>query len=260
MQNGADAIHVLIDLNVQVDDNNMSDLILEVLEREFRLTGFLFFQSTRINLDYHRLIADIQVNVNTFHFKMKYGERNKTHKVNISKRSETRKEINYHWDFCNKSGYTADYCYSNPRFVMYKEPKVEDKPNIQQHATFVANSNVPKLRNKVAVDSRASVYFFCDTNLFVGNITPCSDSLECASGILPITGIGTVTLEITEAVITIDNNLYAPHLNINLFPLAKLETKGVRHMYAIGTCVLKLNSVAISHLESSSGLITIKLA
>lgn len=65
LQKKADAIDALIDLEVNVDDTDMSDMILEGLERDFRLTDFLFFQSTQDNSDYHRLIADIEVYVNT---------------------------------------------------------------------------------------------------------------------------------------------------------------------------------------------------
>lgn len=39
----ADAISALIDLDVNVDDDTMSDIILEGFEREFRLTDFIFF-------------------------------------------------------------------------------------------------------------------------------------------------------------------------------------------------------------------------
>lgn len=47
LQKKVDAIDALIDLDVRVHDNDMYDHILEGLERDFRLTDFLFFLSTQ---------------------------------------------------------------------------------------------------------------------------------------------------------------------------------------------------------------------
>lgn len=69
------------------------------LQRDFRLTDFLFFQSTQDNSDYHRLIADIKVYVNTpsesteneenliepiTHRSFQEKKRNKREKMNIT--------------------------------------------------------------------------------------------------------------------------------------------------------------------------------
>lgn len=80
----ADAIDALIDLDVKVVCNDMSDQILELVERDFRLTDHLSFQLTQENFGYHRFIADILVYSNSPSIKLKYGKRDKTHKVNMS--------------------------------------------------------------------------------------------------------------------------------------------------------------------------------
>ena len=259
LQKKADAIDALIDLDVNVDDNEMSDHILEGLERDFRLTDFLFFQSTQDNSDYHRLIADIQVYVNSPSFKMKYGRRNKSHKANVTYKFEKKKKNSYHCDFCKKSGHTADYCYSNPQSKKYKGSKESDKPNIQLHTSTVAKQGLQGLTDQIVIDSGATDHFFCNLKMFIGDIRQHSSFLECAAGNIAITGIGTVRLETTEAVITIDNVLFVPELTVNLVSLIKLERKGVRYTFYNGVRSLRLRNSILGHLSISSHLMILKL-
>lgn len=259
LQKKADAIDALIDLDVNVDDNNMSDLILEGLERDFRLTDFLFFQSTQDNLDYHRLIADIQVYINSPSFKMKYGKRGKSHKVNLTSKFQKKKKNSYHCDFCNKSGHTADYCYTNPSSKKYKGKIDEAKPNVQLHTSIIANKTLNEFYDKVVVDSGATDHFFCNPTMFAGEIRPHSSFLECASGNLAISGIGSVRLETAETVIKIDNVLFVPELSVNLVSLIKLEEKGVRYSYENGVRSLKFGEQTLGNLNISKQLITMKL-
>lgn len=88
--------------------------------------------------------------------------------------------------------------------------------------------------------SGATDHFLCDVHMFVGDITPYSGILECASGRIPITGLGRVKLKTTETVISIDRVLYAPDLNINIVSLIKLETKGVRYIHEHCKRIFKL--------------------
>lgn len=208
LQKKADAIDALIDLDMTIDDNDMSDHILEGLERDFRLTDFLFFQSTQDSSDYHRLIADIQVYVNSPSFKMKYGKRNKSHKANVTSKSQKKNKNSYHCEFCKKSGNTADYCFKNPQSKKYRGAKDSEKPNIQLQVSAVPSDGLKGLTDQIVVDSGATDHFFCNSKMFIGEIRPHSSFLECASGNLSITGIGTVRIETMETVMTIDNVLY----------------------------------------------------
>lgn len=259
LQKKADAIDALIDLEINIDDNEMSDLILEGLERDFRLTDFLFFQSTQENSDYHRLIADIQVYVNSPSFKMKYGKRTKPFKANYTSNSKGKKRNTYHCDYCNKSGHSKDYCYVNPQSKKYKGEEKVDKLNVQLHTSQVAKQDLQNLRDQVVLDSGATDHFFCNEDMFIGEMRPFTSSLECASGNIPITGIGSVKFETTETVITIDNVLFVPGLTVNLVSLLKLEAKGVHYTFHNGIRYLKLRSNVISYLNVSSHLIVMKL-
>ena len=78
--------------------------------------------------------------------------------------------------------------------------------------------------------------------MFVGKIILHSGTLERAYGNLSITGTGTVRIETTETVMKIDNVLFIPELNGNLFSLIKLERKGVRYIYKDGIRSLDLKS------------------
>ncbi len=259
LQCKADAIDALIDLDVNIDDNEMSDQILEGLERDFRLTDFLFFQSTQDNSDYHRHIADIQVYVNTKSFKMKYGLKGKSHKANLTTKTAKKKKNSFFCDFCKKSGHTTDYCYSNPKSKKYKGHKEGKKSNVQLHTTNIANPSVQKLRNFIVLDSGATDHFFSDKTLFVDDIQEYSSSLECASGTIPITGIGTVKFETDYSVISVKNALYVPKLGVNLLSLTKLETKGVRYAFEEGDRMLKLGKSVISSINKSSNLLTLNV-
>jgi hypothetical protein len=190
---------------------------------------------------------------------MKYGRKGKSHKINLSTKTEKKKSNTYFCDFCKKSGHTDDYCYSNPKSKKYKGKKEEKKPNVQLHSTMVDNPNVQKLRNQIVFDSGATDHFFCDKRLFVGEIQEYSSSLECASGKLSITGIGTVKFETSESVISVQNVLYVPNLSVNLLSLTKLEGKGVRYTYQDGLRILKVGTQIISFLNITSNIFTLKL-
>lgn len=261
LQKKADAIDTLIDLDININDNEISDQILEGLESDFRLTDFLFFQSTQDNSDYHRLIADIQVYVSSPSFKMKYGKRIKSHKSNLTTKvlKKEKKKNSYHCDFCKKSGHTADFCYSNPASKKYKGKKDSEKPNIQLHTTTLSNHGLQNLCNQVVIDSGATDHFFCNPRMFVGNIRPHVGTLECATGNLPITGIGTVKLETTETVLNIHNVLFVPMLSVNLVSLIKLEQKGVKYNYENGIRCLKLRSRVLGYLNISSNLMVMHI-
>ena len=84
LQKKANAIDELIGLDVNVYGSDMSNSILEGLERNFGLTDLFFVQSTLQNRYYLKLISDICVYVNSPSFKMKYGRRRKCHKSNLS--------------------------------------------------------------------------------------------------------------------------------------------------------------------------------
>lgn len=112
-----------------------------------------------------------------------------------------KKQNSYHRDFCNKSGHAADYCYSNSKFIKYKEQKVEEKPNIQLHTTVLTITNETTDR------------FYYDVNMFVGDISPYPEFFECASGKISITGIGRVKSEATETVFTTDKGIERRVLN-----------------------------------------------
>lgn len=80
------------------------------------------------------------------------------------------------------------------------------------------------------------------------------------SGNLAITGIGTVWFETTETLISIENVLFVPDLNVNLVSLIKLVNKGGRYKFENGTRVLKLGFSVISLFTVSSHLMTLRLA
>lgn len=137
-QRKANAINALIDLDVTINDNEISDQILEGHEQDFRHTDFLFFQSTRSNSDHHQYINDILVYLNTFSFKIKYGEWKKTHKAYFASKSK-RKENNkiYFCEFCKKSGHTAEYSLVNPDSKKDKGTTTENKPKFLYHAITI---------------------------------------------------------------------------------------------------------------------------
>lgn len=77
LQEKADAINALTDIDMTVNDNDMSVYILGGLEADFQLPDFHFFLATPEYSDYHCLVADIQAYINSPSFKMKYEKRNK---------------------------------------------------------------------------------------------------------------------------------------------------------------------------------------
>lgn len=207
----------------------MSDQILEGLERDFCLTDFLFFQSTQDNSGYHHLIADFQVSVNSPSFKMNCGKRNKSPRANVTSKLQKKNKMFYHRELCKKSGYTAGCCYKNPESKKYKggkDGKDFEKPNIQLHTSVVPNRGLKGLAEQALVDSEATDHFFCNPEIFEGEIRPHSSLLECASGNISIKGTGTVRLDTTEAIMTSNNVRYVPELTVNLLSFIKFEKKG----------------------------------
>lgn len=110
----ADAIDALADFDMTVGDSDMSDYILEGLEREFRLTDFLLFYLAQNNSNYLHLLADIRVYNNFLSFKAKCKKRSKSHKANVSTESKFKKNLSYQCKLYKKPGHAADYCYRNP--------------------------------------------------------------------------------------------------------------------------------------------------
>lgn len=193
-----DAVDALIDLDVTINDNEIYDQILERIDRDFKLTDFIFFQSIKNNSDDHCLRLDIQIYVKFSLFKMKHRKKCENSKLNISKHSTNLKQ-GYQCDFCNKSGHTSDYCYSNPKSKKHKDSKREyerttKKPNIQLHTASPTSIRRHKLRDQTFVDSGATDHLFCDEKIFDSESLH-SSSLECGPKNLAITGIGTLNIK-----------------------------------------------------------------
>lgn len=187
LQKKADAVDVLICQDISVDENVISDQFLERLEKKFRLTDFLFFQSRQDDSDYHLLIADTLVYVNTSWFKVKYRSEGKTHKAHlvIKKQKGTGSPIIaiFAINFCIlRSSATLIKSQKN-----YKGLQSKENPSIQPHTAAITNRTVRKLRSHVLLDPGAAHHFFCDEVCFVGGIHRHVGLLECASGNVPIT-------------------------------------------------------------------------
>ena len=190
----ADAADELVALDVKINDSAMCDAILEGLETDFRLTDFLFFQSTQDNNDYYKLISDIKVYVNSPSFKIKYGRKKKKAYTSITTRKtddNSQNKNDFHCDYCGKDGHTEAYCWNNPKSKKIRKPKTK-KPDVALHVTQVSNRTDKILLQNIIIDSAATSHFFGNRNMFIGIIKPYSGELECASGTLPITGIETV--------------------------------------------------------------------
>lgn len=67
-------------LETIVNDQCMSNYILDQLECDIHLTNFLFFQPTQNMLSHHSSIAEVLSFATSLLFKMKYGKRKKSHK------------------------------------------------------------------------------------------------------------------------------------------------------------------------------------
>lgn len=184
LQHKADAIDQLIGLDISVNDSELSDSILEGLERDFRLTEFLFFQATRIHTDFLKLITDIQVYVNSPSFKTKYGRKRRPYKSNLTVKSKNAKpnKNSCHCDFCGKNGHAMDYCYSNPSSKKYRGNKQTPKPEIQLNTTMIGNTYKNYLEDCVVLDSGATNQFFGNEEMLIGEIESHCSVLECASG------------------------------------------------------------------------------
>ena len=262
LQKKADAIDELIGLDIDVNDGDMSESILEGLEKDFRLTDFLFFQSTQDNNEHLKLISDIRVYVNSPSFKMKYGRRRKYHKSNLSLKSKRghNKKTTYHCDFCGKDGHTDNYCYANPNSKKYKGTKEKKKPEIQLHTTQINKNRNRNLRNDVILDSGATNHFFGNRQMFVGRIDGYDGILECASGNMKIIGKGKVKIETEESNIVIENVLYVPELSVNLLSLIKLEDKGVTYAFKKGKRTLERNGHIICGINIAHELLILELA
>ena len=239
----------------------MSDSILEGLEKDFRLTDFLFFQSTQENNDYMKLISDIRVYVNSPSFKMKYGRKKKFHRTHFSVKTKhgSSKKNFYHCDFCKKDRHTKEYCYSNPESKKYKGKAKDGKPKIQLHTTTVKSHQMGCMKNEVILNSGATNHFFGSRDLFMGPLDSYDGTLECASGNLKIVGRGKVRIESRYSTMIIENVLFVPGLSVNLLSLLKLEDRGVSYECRKGSRKLRHNGRIICDLSISNDLFTLVL-
>ena len=100
LQKKAETADELVALDININDSDMFNAILDGLEKDFRLTDFLFFQSTQDNnTDYYKLLSDIKVYIGSPSFRMKYPvKKKKAYNVieNFKKQSSRSKRNKCH--------------------------------------------------------------------------------------------------------------------------------------------------------------------
>lgn len=100
----AEVIDAIIDLDITVDGNEMSDQIWEGLKPDFHFTDFLIYRSLSKSLNYYRFIIDILACFSTPSFKMKYGKRAKSQKASFVSNSWQNYKKAFCCDYCKKAG------------------------------------------------------------------------------------------------------------------------------------------------------------
>lgn len=111
---------------------------------------------------------------------MKYGKRGKPYKANVTSKFHKSKKNSYHCDLCNKSGHTADYCYTNSSSKKYQGKTDEAKPQVQLHTSVIANKTLNEFYDNVVVDSRATEQTLGNLNISKQLITMKLVSHRCA--------------------------------------------------------------------------------
>jgi hypothetical protein len=258
----ADAIDALIAADMTVDDEEMCDLILEGLEKDYRFSDFIFFHSSKEQADYISLINHIREYSQSKAFGSKYKTKNFRSKNEVNY-TNSHRSVNKsrHCEFCKKKGHTVEYCFKNPKSKNFKGKK-DDSSMITNESGksvvfYTPTEEFECKKNEIILDSGASSHFFGNRNVFL-SMTPVDEYLSTSGSTLRITHIGDVLIKTRYKDVILRNVKFCPELKTNLVSMIQLEEKGVSYSRDKNARTLKYKGEIVEDLYTIHGLLKFK--